>query len=127
MFTMPQSEFVVQETPLLKECFQQLNEYFMRQRKIFTLPFLLNGTKFQIRVWSALFTIPYGETRSYGQVAKMCEQPRAARAVGLASNKNPLLILVPCHRVINCNGQLAGYAAGLSLKKYLLELEQQHL
>jgi methylated-DNA-[protein]-cysteine S-methyltransferase len=116
---------VMQETPLLEESGKQLKEYLAGQRKIFNLPLLFDGTEFQMKVWSALFTIPYGETRSYRQVAAIFGRPRAARAVGFANNLNPLPILIPCHRVIGANGELTGYVAGTEIKKHLLDLEKR--
>lgn len=113
------------ETPLLRETKKQLQEYFNRQRKSFDLPLQPEGTSFQQRVWHALRQIPYGETRSYKELADMIGNPKACRAVGGANNKNPILILTPCHRVIGTDGSLTGFAAGLSAKKYLLELEQR--
>lgn len=113
------------ETPLLRETKKQLQEYFNGQRKSFDLPLQPEGTSFQQRVWHALRQIPYGETRSYKELADMIGNPKACRAVGGANNKNPILILTPCHRVIGTDGSLTGFAAGLSAKKYLLELEQR--
>ena len=114
----------VMETPLIKEAYRQISEYLIGERKSFDLPFKLTGTDFQNRVWKALCEIPYGETRSYKQIAKAIGNPKAVRAVGMANNRNPLLVLVPCHRVIGCNGQLVGYAAGLEKKQFLLDLEK---
>ena len=113
----------VMETTLIKEAYRQFSEYLTGERKSFDLPFKLTGTDFQNRVWKALCEIPYGETRSYKQIAEAIGNPKAVRAVGMANNRNPLLVLVPCHRVIGCNGQLVGYAAGLDKKQFLLHLE----
>ena len=113
----------VMETPFIKEAYRQFSEYLTGERKSFDLPFKLTGTDFQNRVWRALCEIPYGETRSYKQIAEAIGNPKAVRAVGMANNRNPLLVLVPCHRVIGCNGQLVGYAAGLDKKQFLLHLE----
>ena len=113
----------VMETPFIKEVYHQFTEYLIGERKSFDLPFKLTGTDFQNRVWRALCEIPYGETRSYKQIAEAIGNPKAVRAVGMANNRNPLLVLVPCHRVIGCNGQLVGYAAGLNKKQFLLHLE----
>ena len=113
----------VMETTLIKEAYRQVSEYLTGERKSFDLPFKLTGTDFQNRVWKALCEIPYGETRSYKQIAEAIGNPKAVRAVGMANNRNPLLVLVPCHRVIGCNGQLVGYAAGLDKKQFLLHLE----
>lgn len=116
-------EEIYQETPVIKEAFRQLSEYFSGNRKTFNLPLLLKGTDFQKQVWQALLKIPFGETRSYKQIAEAIGNPKAVRAVGMANNKNPLLIVVPCHRVIGANGKLVGYAVGLDKKEYLLRLE----
>ena len=113
----------VMETPFIKEVYHQFTEYLIGERKSFDLPFKLTGTDFQNRVWRALCEIPYGETRSYKQIAEAIGNPKAVRAVGMANNRNPLLVLVPCHRVIGSNRQLVGYAAGLDKKQFLLHLE----
>lgn len=113
-------------TPLLREAKKQLLAYFEGIRKTFDLPIAAEGTDFQKKVWQALRSIPYGETRSYKQVAEMIGRPGAARAVGMANNKNPILILTPCHRVLGADGGLAGYVAGLDIKAKLLELEKNH-
>ena len=112
------------ETPLIKEAYKQLSEYLIGERKNFDLPIRLQGTDFQQQVWKALCDIPYGETRSYKQIAEAIGNPKAVRAVGMANNRNPLLIVVPCHRVIGANGKLVGYAAGMDKKEFLLKLEQ---
>lgn len=114
-------------TPLLEEAAKQLKEYFDGRRKEFDLPFSIKGTDFQEKVWNVLLTIPYGQTRSYKEIAEQIGNPKACRAVGMANNKNPLMILVPCHRVVGKDGNLTGYAGGLELKKTLLELEQQSI
>jgi len=111
------------ETPLIQEAAKQLEDYFAGERKDFDLPLAPKGTPFQLKVWQALTTIPYGETRSYKQIAEQIGNSRACRAVGLANNRNPIAIVVPCHRVIGANGKLVGYGGGLEVKKYLLELE----
>ena len=111
---------------LLARCAQELKEYFRGNRKEFDLPLLLKGTEFQKKVWHALETIPYGQTRSYQDIAMMIKNPKASRAVGMANHVNPIVILVPCHRVIGKNGKLTGYGGGLDKKKYLLELEGEH-
>lgn len=103
----------------------QLDEYFRGHRTTFDLPVRLEGTEFQKSVWNALTRIPYGEVRTYGQIAAAIGNPKAVRAVGQAANRNPLWILIPCHRVIGKNGTLTGYAGGLAMKQALLELEQQ--
>lgn len=112
-------------SPLLIEAKKQLDEYFAGKRKIFSLPLSFQGTAFQIRVWEALQTIPYGETWYYGQLAEAVGNPKACRAVGMANNRNPLPILIPCHRVIGKNGSLTGYGGGLDIKEKLLALEQR--
>ena len=104
----------------------QLDEYFRGQRSCFDLPFLLIGTEFQKSVWNYLIRIPYGQVRSYGQIAAAIGSPKAARAVGSACNRNPLWILIPCHRVVGQNGTLTGYAGGLTMKQALLDLEKLH-
>ena len=119
------TDFVKRETELIKSAAKQLDEYFIKKRKLFDLPLVLNGTDFQIRIWKALQTIPYGETRSYGEIAAMTGNPKASRAVGNANNRNPIQIIIPCHRVIGHDGSLTGYAAGLEIKKKLLELENR--
>ena len=117
--------FEVKETPLLKEAGEQLQEYFEGKRKEFNLPLSPTGTEFQQSVWKALQTIPYGETRSYGEIAKIVGNPKASRAVGMANNRNPISIFIPCHRVIGANGKLVGYGGGLNIKEYLLTLEKE--
>lgn len=112
-------------SPLLKKTEQELGEYFEGKRKSFDLPLRLHGTEFQKKVWEALRQIPYGETRSYQDIARIVGNPVACRAVGGANHRNPVLILVPCHRVIGSNGTLTGYGGGLEMKQYLLELEMQ--
>lgn len=116
----------IQETPLLIEANKQLNEYFSASRKTFSLPLNPSGTDFQKKVWKTLLTIPYGESRSYKDIALLIENPKAYRAIGMANNKNPISIFIPCHRVIGANGKLVGYGGGLAIKKYLLELEQNN-
>ena len=103
---------------------KQLEEYFSGKRKHFDLPLNPKGTTFQQSVWKGLISIPYGDTRSYKQVAQMVGNPKASRAVGMANNKNPIVIIIPCHRVVGSNGSLVGYAYGLEMKKKLLELEK---
>ena len=103
----------------------QLSEYFAGKRKDFELPLDLNGTPFQLSVWRALLNIPYGETRTYGEIARSLGKPQAARAVGMANHDNPVAVVVPCHRVVGHDGSLTGYAGGLHLKQALLALEQQ--
>jgi methylated-DNA-[protein]-cysteine S-methyltransferase len=112
------------DSVVLKEAERQLAEYFAGERTEFDLPLAAEGTPFQRRVWSALCDIPYGETISYGELARRVGQPSAARAVGLANGRNPISIVVPCHRVIGSSGKLVGYGGGLDRKQRLLELEQ---
>lgn len=107
------------------EAVDQLGEYFAGERTDFDLELSMTGTEFQRRVWRALTTIPYGETRSYGEIADQIGAPGAARAVGLANGRNPIAIVVPCHRVIGANGSLTGYGGGLARKRSLLELEKK--
>ncbi len=109
-----------------KLIYDQFNEYFTGKRKNFELPLVLEGSNFQLKVWKELQRIPYGETRSYGDIAAAINNPRAARAVGNANNKNPLAIIIPCHRVIGADGKLIGYAGQLWRKKWLLEHEKKH-
>ncbi len=104
---------------------EQLDAYFAGERIDFDMELDLRGTEFQRRVWQALLTIPYGETRSYGEIAEQIGAPGAARAVGLANGHNPIAIVVPCHRVIGASGSLTGYGGGLNRKRALLELEKQ--
>ncbi len=111
------------DTPLLVQAKAQLSEYFAGTRQEFTLPLSPKGTPFQQKVWAALQTIPYGQTRSYGEIARQIGSPKAARAVGMANHHNPIAILIPCHRVVGQNGALTGYAGGLDRKKALLQLE----
>lgn len=117
--------FAQQETPLIQEAFRQVTEYLQGHRHIFELPLAPKGTPFQQSVWQALLSIPYGETRSYKQIAAQVNSPKAMRAVGMANHNNPIAIIIPCHRVIGASGKLVGYAGGLGLKAKLLELEQR--
>jgi methylated-DNA-[protein]-cysteine S-methyltransferase len=112
------------ETILLKEAIKQLNEYLEGKRNLFELPLAPEGTDFQRKVWNALKEIPVGETRSYGEIAKVIGNEKASRAVGMANNKNPIMIVIPCHRVIGANGKLVGYAGGIEVKEMLLNLEK---
>ncbi|MEN0038045.1 MAG: methylated-DNA--[protein]-cysteine S-methyltransferase [Cellvibrio sp.] len=109
--------------PLLLKTAQQLNEYFNGTRKVFELPLDFHGTEFQQQVWQALLTIPYGETRSYLQIAQQINNEKSVRAVGAANGKNPISIIAPCHRVIGSSGKLTGFAGGLEAKAFLLQLE----
>lgn len=112
--------------PCLDNAVSQLNEYFNSKRTVFDLPFNLKGTKFQIKVWQALLSIPYAQTVSYQDIAIKIGNPKAVRAVGAANAKNPLAIIIPCHRVIGKNGKLTGYNGGLSVKEFLLNLERNN-
>jgi methylated-DNA-[protein]-cysteine S-methyltransferase len=115
--------YTINETPLISKAVAQLSEYFAGKRKAFDLPLKFNGTEFQRWVWNALLAIPYGETRSYKEIAEYIGNPRACRAVGMANHRNPLAIIVPCHRVVEHGGGLGGYAGGLDVKRCLLGLE----
>lgn len=112
------------EHPILLQTERQLSEYFAGKRKSFSLDLDMRGTSFQKNVWEALLAIPFGETRSYGQLAKQLGNPNATRAVGAANGRNPISIIVPCHRVIGSSGKLTGFAGGLEVKAHLLNLER---
>lgn len=109
--------------PVLIQTRLQLEQYFAGKRQRFVLPLNFVGTDFQKQVWQSLLTIPFGETRSYGQIALQIGKPKAARAVGAANGRNPISIVIPCHRVIGSNGELTGFAGGLKAKAYLIEIE----
>jgi methylated-DNA-[protein]-cysteine S-methyltransferase len=109
--------------PMLLRTEKELNEYFSHKRKAFTVPLDMRGTYFQKQVWEALLGIPFGETRTYGQLANQLGNPKATRAVGAANGRNPIAIIVPCHRVIGFSGKLTGFAGGLDAKDHLLKLE----
>lgn len=109
--------------PMLAQAAQQLQEYFAGKRKSFSMPLDMRGTRFQKDVWQALQAIPFGETRTYGDLAKQLGNPAATRAVGAANGRNPVSIVVPCHRVIGASGKLTGFAGGLGVKAQLLGLE----
>ena len=111
------------DCPLFAQTEKELSEYFAGKRKVFTVPLSLSGTGFRLKVWKALTDIPYGETRSYGDIAKAIGSPKSCRAVGGANHHNPVSIIVPCHRVIGADGTLTGYGGGLEIKEYLLKLE----
>ena len=117
------SDAICRDTPLLLEARRQLEEYFAGLRAAFSLPLAPEGTDFQKAVWRELENIPYGETRTYGQIARALGNPNASRAVGMANHKNPVAIMIPCHRVIGADGSLTGYAGGLDIKETLLRLE----
>ena len=106
--------------------YNQIIEYLAGQRKIFSFNYKLEGTDFQKKVWKKLCEIPYGQTKTYSQIAEEIKNPKAVRAVGMANNKNPLCIVVPCHRVIGKNGKLIGYAGGIDMKKSLLDIEHKN-
>ena len=110
--------------PLSDRAAAQLEEYFLGERQEFDLPLSPVGTPFQMAVWEALKTIPYGETRSYGQIAAAVGNPKGSRAVGMACNRNPIWIVIPCHRVVGSTGKLTGYEGGLDMKRTLLDLEK---
>ena len=112
-------------TPLLRQAAAELTAYFAGQLRQFTVPLAPKGTPFQQKVWAALREIPYGETRSYKEIAAMVGNEKACRAVGMANNRNPLPIFIPCHRVVGADGKLVGYAGGLDVKTFLLELEKE--
>ncbi len=113
----------VQSPEALADYIRELEEYFAGQRRQFTFPLDLRGTDFQLACWRGLLAIPYGETRSYADIARAVGKPNAFRAVGMANNRNPIAIVVPCHRVIASDGTLCGYGGGLDVKRKLLELE----
>jgi methylated-DNA-[protein]-cysteine S-methyltransferase len=118
-------EFKLEETELIKEAAKQLTEYLEGSRRDFDISLNPAGTQFQKKVWEALCTIPYGETRSYKQIAEAIGNINATRAVGMANHNNPIMCIIPCHRVIGSNGKLVGYAGGLPLKEQLLNLERE--
>jgi methylated-DNA-[protein]-cysteine S-methyltransferase len=117
------TEFMTPTLPHLKEAYKQLSEYFQGKRAAFSLPLKPEGTDFQKDVWTRLSEIPYGKTVSYKDLALSVGRPNASRAVGMANNKNPLPIVIPCHRVIGTSGELTGYASGLEVKEKLLKIE----
>ena len=112
--------------PVLLDTERQLNEYFENRRKVFDLPLELIGTPFQKKVWDILMTLPFGKTVSYGAIARQLGDPKTVRAVGGALNKNPIAIIVPCHRVVGASGHLVGFAGGLGNKSILLNIENTH-
>lgn len=125
-FGVAQFSGVEKPTALTNRASTEILEYLAGKRTTFDLPLNPQGTAFQKAVWKALLTIPYGQTRTYGEIAALVGNPRSGRAVGGSNNKNPLPILIPCHRVIGVNGNLVGYAAGLPIKRFLLDLEAKH-
>ena len=112
------------ETKLINKTYKELDEYFNSKRKKFDIPLKIEGTEFQKKVWNALLEIPYGETRSYLDIAKRVGNPKASRAVGMANHNNKIIIIIPCHRVRGSKKKLVGYAGGLDVKEKLLKLEQ---
>lgn len=118
---------LVEDGEKLQQYAVELIEYFERKRTSFTVPFDYNGTEFQVAVWNALCEIPYGQTKSYSDIANYIQRPAAVRAVGAAIGANPVLITVPCHRVVGKNGSLTGYRGGLEMKTQLLDMERQGL
>jgi methylated-DNA-[protein]-cysteine S-methyltransferase len=121
--TPPPGEPELPGHPVLTQAARELVEYWAGERRVFTIPYEAEGTKFQCQVWEELTRIPYGETRSYAWIARALGNPQSVRAVGAANGANPLPIVIPCHRVLNSNGQLGGYGGGLSRKRALLERE----
>ncbi|OJV54125.1 MAG: cysteine methyltransferase [Bacteroidetes bacterium 43-16] len=115
-----------EQHPILLRAAQQLEEYFAKTRTVFDVPLDLKGTAFQLRVWNALLDIPFGQTKSYGALARILGDHKAVRAVGGALNKNPVGIIVPCHRIVGATGKLVGFAGGLQNKSILLALESGH-
>lgn len=115
------------ETAMLLQAQREIEEYFAGRRRVFSVPLSIHGSDFQMSVWRALAGIPWGETRSYGEIARSIGNPRACRAVGMANHANPLPILIPCHRVLNAGGGIGGYAGGLEIKIKLLEIEGVHV
>ncbi len=114
------------KTSFSDEAYGQLCEYLSGKRKFFDIPYTLEGTEFQKKVWKALCDIPYGEVCSYKDIAVAVGNPKASRAIGMANNKNPITVIVPCHRVIGSSGKLVGYAGGLEMKEYLLAMEAKN-
>ena len=114
----------LKETLLIRECFNQLKEYFQGTRREFTIPIEAEGSEFQKKVWKALLDIPYGQTRTYKEIAIAIGNEKACRAVGMANNRNPISIIIPCHRVIGANGKLVGYGGGLDIKEKRLNIEK---
>lgn len=120
------SNYIIKETTLIKKAASQLFEYLNEKRRDFNLPLLKEGTDFQISVWNELLKIPYGETRSYKDIAIAINNEKAVRAVGMANNRNKIPIFIPCHRVIGSNKKLVGYGGGLEIKEFLLNLEKRN-
>lgn len=122
-----EKDIVQRDTALLKETAKQIEEYFEGKRKIFKVPLNPKGTEFMQKVWTTLQAIPYGEVKTYGEIAKEIGHPKAARAVGMANHRNPIPLLIPCHRVIGRKGKLVGYALGLDKKEFLLGWEKKNV
>ena len=120
------SNYIIKKTTLIKKAASQLFEYLNGKRRDFNLPLLKEGTDFQISVWNELLKIPYGETRSYKDIAIAINNEKAVRAVGMANNRNKIPIFIPCHRVIGSNKKLVGYGGGLEIKEFLLNLEKRN-
>lgn len=120
------SDDIVKETPLIHQAYLQIKEYLNNERTQFTLPLLIRGTEFQQKVYHALLAIEYGHTATYKEIAQIVQSPRGYRAVGNAVNKNPIGIIIPCHRIIGSDGSLVGFASGLEIKQYLLNIEQNN-
>lgn len=123
-FRVPNEPYEEKDTTLIREAARQIDEYLDCQRTEFNLPLNPKGTPFQKSVWAALQKVRFGETRTYKQIAEEIGHPQACRAVGLANNRNPIAIIIPCHRIIGANGKLTGYAGGLEIKEMLLALER---
>lgn len=119
-------DYKEKETELIKKTYMEIEEYLNGNRKKFSVKISPEGTEFQKKVWEELIKIPYGETRTYKDIAKNIENEKAYRAVGNANNKNPILIIIPCHRVIGSSGDMTGYRLGIDMKKDLLEMENKN-
>lgn len=117
------STYILRKTPLISSTIRQLDEYFKGKRKVFDIPINPYGTQFQVAVWEDLLKIPYGEKKSYQDVAKDIGSPKSSRAIGGSVGKNPILIVIPCHRILGKDNSLTGFSAGIEVKKYLLNLE----
>ena len=120
------TDAVYRDFPIFDQAKEELDQYFAGTRKIFAVPTKTSGTPFQTQVWEALKEIPYGQTRCYEDIAIQIGNPKASRAIGMANNRNPISIIIPCHRVIGKDGSLVGYGGGLDTKIALLDLEQKH-
>ena len=117
---------ILEESKLIRKAYSQLKEYFEGSRKKFDLPIKADGTAFQSSCWNEFIKIPYGNTRSYKQIAESVGSPKACRAVGMAANRNPIEIIIPCHRILGADGALVGFGGGLKIKEYLLSLEKNN-